>query len=337
MLRGIITLSTPFILCRRRNVGRYRIASLTWLCLSMLGIMTYMLSSKIFGRYGYIISSVGSIFFPPIILAFGAVFIENSAARLRSLYSRLTPTPLLSRITALLRGVDLATLAKSFELALPANGGLFIVRAPGDEASAALMTSYIVAWTFTRVGRFLDFPFSAGNRILRYIDTLIEGVEKLKSNIPMLVHIAIVVTCVVVTFFNSYYLQYGFFCGVILYSTLILSVFLFSDMWVILVMIPYTVGVLLILLSGLLFLPLLLLLSLVLTPFGLDCALLAPYFELTSEATPLGSHRMLLTSPATVVGLWHSTPYQDYDVYNQICDWITARSDDAPNEVAHDA
>jgi hypothetical protein len=329
-IRGVITLSTPFILCRRRDFGRYRTASLVSLLFMLFLIFACIIHIKYVHSYGYVVYVIWAMGYLSILA------IANSEARIRSLFSRLTSAPLVSRITAFARGLDLASLAKSFDLALPASGGLLVVRAPGDEASAALMTSYIVAWAFTKIGKCLDFPFTVGDRIVRFTNASVDKLETLQANVKLSTLLLFVVLPAVILI-SIGTLTYGVIsiCATLLRCSILL--FAFADFWKLFAMIMWVFGNSLTALSGMLVLPLMMLVSLVLTPFGLDCSLLAPFFELTSEATPLGPHQMLLTSPITVVGLWHSVPYQDKHVYVQISDWISMRSGDELNGDAHES
>jgi hypothetical protein len=90
---------------------------------------------------------------------------------------------------------------------------------------------------------------------------------------------------------------------------------------------PYlvTAGFLLQVVAGSLLLPVIIFLSLVTAPFGIDAGLLAGIFELSAETTPPGNFSVFQIQDSLLPGLRHSLTYGDDATLDAIVNWIVSR------------
>jgi hypothetical protein len=207
-------------------------------------------------------------------------------------------------------GAAMERLENSFQFPAITPGSVLVVRARGDEASAALATSHFLSLPLTALSRSLGLFVNFGV----WLAELTVGWSAWKQYGYGVLSMCVGFAALLGPHFRIF---------LILGSGLMLLGVIF--------VIPFGVevmGLFFIAITGVPFLILVTLITIVSSPFGLDTALLAPRFEMTAETTPPGQVTVFELSSESATGLWHSTPYGNDEAFNEIASWLRAlRSD----------
>ncbi len=283
---GTVCLATPFIQCRPRPLPRNTMQLLvTVLALAVFFSLLPRTPRSIPGPL---------LLIPAYIVALAVVF------GIRALLSYVVLGHLRGKFDEIYKAV-----VASFSLPQLSSTELLVLRAPGDEASAALGASEFASWLFGRLSVFAQRVYRLGASLKELNDRL---------GRPTRICLAL-----------------GGLCASCLLSRLaatwlIIPIFtlsivggcvLFSKEWGGYIQVAYMVVAI----------PLLLLCSLFSVAFGADCALLATFLEFSVDTTPIGTFSVISLKAPTARGLWHSLPYSDAEAFEAIVAWINVLTD----------
>jgi hypothetical protein len=326
-IRGTICLSTPFILCRSRDLDSASVFSL-W----------------VFVFFGYLITVLWPIgrLLPDESLSFHITIAVTILLYIYILIlvglRRLKPAWLQRGLSELL-----SDLSNSFRLPNLEPSELFVVRAPGDEASSGLAAIRLFSVLYNFASRTLgrvstgalwlteidqQITWKQRLRVVMYILSIAGGISLLALWMDQLApEKAAIITYKILRgdlHFATYMTDWRFIIYTAPMCLAALSVIF---------LVPYVLyspkiltwlGVIVGLLAGGPLMLLIVLLSIVTAPFGFDAALLAGLFELSAETTPPGNFNVFQLSPDTVSqGLQHGLPYSDAAALDIIVNWIS--------------
>lgn len=326
-ISGVACLATPFICCRDRPLGSASLQPLGTLFVFLAGVIAGLMviwldplglttsgasdpTNRIAGR-----SASAFIVYLSVVL-FGALVGPNTILGI------LFPSSLRTMLRDHISGVR-----DSLEHASLDDGELLILRAVGDEASFTLSSSYLFAWIVTRMGGLISAFYEAANR-LQLVGVEMGKRRKVAIGVPLAsVGIASMIGIFAYPgrFFDIVFGVIDSLPGAVSIPLILAIVFAGPTLLASAFTISYVLslsGWFLKALAGGIILPLLMILSALSSPFGPDVALLAPFFDLTAEPSPVGEYRVFVSSSTTVAGLRHSSVYQDEQVIRRITSWM---------------
>lgn len=199
---------------------------------------------------------------------------------------------------------------------------LFLVRAPGDEASAALGAAQILNFAVSRIW---DRASAILDDAIRRGDLWLEAVGRIRWPLHAL-NVALVVAAVLIAFvvpkttFSA--ATANIVCAVLLGIAGVSWGLLLGESW------GKLVGLLLL---GVIASPLPVLLALLAIPFAPELAVVSLVLNVSAEATPPGvwTVRQLRSEPDPAADggatLMHSVAYQDAAAMSALIDWMQAR------------
>jgi hypothetical protein len=299
LVRGIVTMSTPFIVCRPRDLGSAPLRAMAVLCsLFYILAMCSLLHSEQWGLFALL--SVGT----PIALVLIVAIIEI----------------ILRRCTD---GLSLAeavrALRESFSLAKVSEQELLIVRSAGDEASGVLAIAHLSSWCMAVVSRIVSKLYSVGEWIR---GTKARALSRGRGD-PGVISLILGIVIIGYAFVAhnlSFPLQAIIFSTGIVLTSIGLSFSLDVDGND-----PFqVVGGIFQAIGGALLIPIVLLLSVFSAPFGLDTMLSATLFEFSAESSPPGTYKVTQTD-AKAIGLSHSSPYSNVELLKKLADFVISR------------
>jgi hypothetical protein len=305
-ITGTITMSTPFIVCRRRNLGASSAAAIT-------------------------------VFFLGILMLIGTVQFANVPIVPRSFLlvgALLGSLVMMGGLDSLLRRIlfkgkshtDIyASWRDSFALPKLSATELLIVRSTGYEATGALAVSHVVAWALSVLSRLFDRVFRAGEWVANTNNRYSPARRAAYAAGPLL--------------FGAVALWYTFVHDII--SSPIMSEVLSLAGWVLVATaigfirafgydLYGLVGFTLQALCGALLLPIVIVLMLCVLPFGSDTAIFGVLFEISAESSPPGTFT-IFHSAESVAGLSHSAPYDSDEALLQVAAWVRAAAGRSPD------
>lgn len=299
---GVVTLSTPFIVARRRDLGG---AAFTSILILIVGV--------------------------PV-----AAAIVWLAQFLSFLLLRVVILLILGGVLSMFIAIDLFVRRVFFggkthdeiyqnwrqSLALPELDAerLLIIRSSGDEASGALAVGHLAAWSLSAMSRRLNAVFSIGEWFSTLNDRWSPEWRTACAS-GLLVAGSVALCYAVFVRFDPLDVVWGtIFFGGVLATILGLSFarpFGF-DLFLL-------IGLILQALCGALTLPLMLLLMVCALPFGADIALLSLLFDLSAESTPPGNFTVFQSAFVRPGTLSHSAPYENEETVVRVAEWLHAR------------
>jgi len=293
-VRGTICLSTPFIHCRKRDLGPAGLVPL--------------------GVFGWALAVALS--FRPIKASLPALD-EWDAFELATVVTLIGAAALYAciRFVATRRfsvadmPTAMARILDSFQFPAMICDAILVVRAAGDEASAALEAVHFISLLLAGLAR---VP-----RILAALGSWVDTLDKRWSPLHrILLGVVILLTAMVWFMLEP---RAGM-------SEAIVNRVLFAiGTALVIPSIFGTISILITAVAGTLLVIILTLIAIVSSPFGLDAALLTPVFEVSAETTPPGKVTLLEISTPLTQGLWHSTPYGSEEAFREIVSWIRNR------------
>ncbi|MCX6899906.1 MAG: alpha/beta fold hydrolase [Verrucomicrobia bacterium] len=299
LVSGVVSLSTPFIMCRPRRLPE-----------DLLSPLIVLISPFIF-----IFAGIWLRFRIPIQVWMVVLF--GLAMGVQAVLSRIV----LGHWKGGLQSIR-QKLADSLAQPAMSSRELLIVRAPGDEASAALGASTFGLWLFGKLS-------GVGEQIHEFAARVQRVLGSLKTERKVLGSVGCVLASALVFYLglNSEEWRTGhgmpmssFLTGALL---LLIGIAFWSphekadglsafDQWDLPFQVIYVA----------LAMPCLLVCALFSAAFGHDVAFLVGFFEFSIETSPIGNFSVLSLSASTAGGLWHSLPYSDKEAFEAIVKWI---------------
>lgn len=320
-IAGVAAMATPFIHTRKRGIGPFNYHEmLTWLCFLPLA------GSAVWGVFSMWVSSLssGGDDRPATTAALGclvaAAYVSLAIARgLRKALLRLAENT-----------------SDSLQCSVPEDANLLIIRTSGDEASAVLAFSQLLSWGVSRLWLLVG-------TLLRPLFSLLRALERFSQLVPAVL--------IVLGFASTYVLM-----SVLVHIPMLIleepgSVSIF-DFHLLIETLQFLLGGIreamnqrdvgntllwaligvVVLLGGTFallacfVLPALILLSIILLPFGPESALSALLVEVSVESVPPGRWCIYQFTSAEEVGgalaLAHSAAYEDQRVLSLLASWI---------------
>jgi len=295
---GVICLATPFIVRRARPLPKQTFGLLC----GFVAVAVFIFLGNFFREWKWISE-------PSLLLVIALAVMGVLMLSLRALLAWCVLGRWKADFGDIYNAID-----KSFSLARLSSSELLILRAPGDEASAALAASVFASSIVGKLSKTMTALYRVG--------TWVQGTnERLgapgRGKAALLTILACVLAVVAAIGFNEVRIM-------VVIPFLLVLLFCFAtpagDRFdgVELRFVGYVVQMVYLVVT----LPLLLLCSLFSVPFGLDTALAATLMELSVEATPVGTFTVLNLEAATAHGLWHSLPHSDAEAFDAIVRWI---------------
>jgi hypothetical protein len=212
----------------------------------------------------------------------------------------------------------LSDLSESFRLPDLEPDELLVVRAPGDEASSGLGATRVFSLLLDYVSRTLGRIYAGGEWLVQF-DQRMTRLQRFLIFLPLsLAGIAAI--------WAMYLLGRSPSDPLLPWAGLLVVVgtlFLFPpNLFPLFNSLLTMIGSLLEFIAGALLLPVIVLLSVVTAPFGIDAGLLAAFFELSAETTPPGSFEVFQLHDSISPGLRHSLTYSDDATLHAIVKWI---------------
>jgi hypothetical protein len=322
-VRGTVGLSTPFIYCRRRDLGLGGLFSVGVFLLALYVMAAQGLTLRLLPDW----TSTPRKFVVMLSLAFlGLVFY---------LVLWVVSPALLKKGPS---GV-LSDLFESFKLPELEPDELFVVRAPGDEASSGLGATRVFSLLLGYVSRPVERLCEAGEWLVQF-DKRSTWEQRFRISTWFLFFAGLVFMA---KYWAGEMVEYWAVDDLLGLSSnpdtdysdtdYLVQVLLFLAGYV---LVPYSryhiygsllslVGYLLVTVAGGMLLLVIVLLSLVTAPFGFDAGFLAAFFELSAETTPPGSFQVFELHDFILPGLRHSLTYSDDATLDAIVKWIACR------------
>jgi pimeloyl-ACP methyl ester carboxylesterase len=300
-IRGAACLSTPFLLARVRPMSRLAQVGLT--------VTPALLVAFGFGQ-AVVHSPLGAIVdrHEPLQGAFGLLTLMLAA-----LAWYWTPRAVRALSARVFERMQLPELAPH---------RLFVVRAPGDEASAALGAAQILNFAVSRIW---DRASSVLDDAIRRGDLWLEAVERIRWPLHAF-NVALVIAAVSIAFVvpkaTFSVATANAVCAVLLGIAGVSWGLLLGGSW------GKIIGLLLL---GVIAAPLPVLLALLAIPFAPELAVVSLVLDVSAEATPPGvwTVRQLRPEPDRTADagptLMHSVSYQDTAAIAALIDWMQAR------------
>jgi hypothetical protein len=187
---------------------------------------------------------------------------------------------------------------------------LLILRAPGDEASAALGASAFATLAFTKLSRSADVVYRFGTWL-----------QKVNSSLGWRSRLA--VTFLALSSALAAMIGFPEHANAYVALPLLLVVALSILIgWGFLLKQLGNYGEIIRVLYICLLAPFLVFCSIFSTPFGEDAALAATLAEISAETTPIGRFWVLNLRASTAEGWWHCLSYNDPEAFEAIVAWI---------------
>jgi hypothetical protein len=301
---GVVCLSTPFIHCRVRDFGPAGLSPIYVLVIVFFMWLAFTGVERLFPAFNFYIITMGVACLTSACLFVAAKsFVEFLEKRFKQY---IVGSNEFSSIKE--------PLGESFRFPALPSDSVLIVRAAGDEASAALATSHFLSLGLSGLSRTFGRLAVAGIWIMAINSRLL-----LKRRIK---YSAVCCLAGFVLLAARAYARIDWSVDVLNISGwafVLLSVafgigFLFEGIGLLAigtVGLPLLIGIAAITIAS--------------SPFGIDTALLAPLFEISAESTPPGRFTTLELSDEQTKGLWHSTSYESEEAFREIASWIKTR------------
>ncbi len=288
-VRGMVCLSTPFIICKKRDYGRSELWPIVLLALIGFCIAIY----RVVGAAVPGLSWMFKLMILPLVSAV-LLFVARRFSLPRA-----------------------AEILESFRLPKLAADRLLLIRAPGDEASVALATSYFVSFLLTKVSYFISVFARLGMSV---VDNHAKRstLSRLKLSIGFL---AIGCVFVMLSLHHHGWDLHGW----IISAGLALIAFGLGFVTPKGQDTPTLIMVSLWLLTGVLMIVPVLLTMIPASAFGFDTVMGAPFFDLSAESSPPGETTVISLEGSYGKGLSHSAPYSNRVALSAIVSWLTEK------------
>lgn len=308
-VRGVVCLSTPFIHCRPRSLGAAGLAPSLVFMMICSGFFLHSAAGRLwpsFGTFSFQVQALVLVF-PMTGAIFGLIGLSDLFLR------RVIGVTSLKEASKRIRD--------SFAFPSLSPDALFVVRAPGDEASGALASSHFFSFLLTKLSRWLNLLAEFG----AWVSSLTEYLSVSGRVFRCAGFLALAVLLTWLAFLgDSGYVRGTLIC-LALVSLVVAIAFIVPDGCLLVPLQFESLGFFIVGAAGACLIPLLVLLTIVSSPFGVDAALLAPVFELTAEGTPPGRVTIYELSGINVRGLWHSAAYSSEEVFKEMLMWMAAQ------------
>lgn len=325
-IAGVATLATPFIHVRERGYVPVNYTDMvTWICflpLSALAawlILYLVLALPLMSDFWFWSSVIASTIGGGHVALVAAAWFSKVLLRLAKSVSDSLPCP------------------------VPQGANVLIIRSSGDEASALLASSQLLSWLISRI-------WEVAYRLLRPLFMVLQTLMRAGQIVPAI----LITSCFVLLPLIAISVVIGDAAGALvsaitqspidnpsLSQSMIIRIFAelvkpftlhpddrsFADMAITLLFIGAIVlGGIFVLLT-LVVLPAVILLSLLLLPFGAESALAALLVEISVEAVPAGIWAIHQFGPikgqGTGLSLMHSAAYADDRVLQLLASWMS--------------
>lgn len=319
-VRGVACLSTPFLHCRRRNFGPagltpiLSLAVVSWYLLSFIGVRTLTHSIQfppLLGfMQGFLDEWQGSLFL-------ASVFALALYKPLKSL-AELSMRCFIRHIIGVYKDCPMSeAVLHSFRVSSLRPDSVLVIRAAGDEASAALAISHLPSIILSALSRAINSIAKLGFWLMDLNDRL-PRVTRIKY---LLLSWSLGGLLGYISFYFHEHrdVPYGTYGKLLAYLSLSLFYIGMSFIHSLFFM---TAGFVISGVVGAVLLGLLVLVTIISFPFGLDTALLSPVFEISAETSPPGRFTTVQLSDCESNGLWHSSSHESEETSREIASWI---------------
>jgi hypothetical protein len=302
-VRGAVCLSTPFIRCRKRDLGPSGLLPIGLL----VGVpAAFFLMSWIHKIFPGLPWQLGLVPVATLVAGCAVAFIEIRDWLLQRTFS----TPNLA--------AAMAELAESLRFPILPPDSVLVVRAEGDEASAALARSQFFSLLLTVLSR-------AVGRIAVF-GAWVSALNEKRSLKNRIAHgLLFGVPASALLFFALSWSENDLIFAAFAVLGAIGLCFILPKYFLPLPVSFEGLGSIFIAITGAPLLILVTLMTVATSPFGVDLALLASVFEINVETTPPGKVMTIELSAERAIGLWHSAAYESEEAFHEIASWIRSR------------